>query len=158
MKQKIYIETIVINYLVSDPSKNIVIAAHQTSTIDMWKILDKFDVFISVIVIQGASRCDKLQASHRMEILTNFQVLEIDDDAKESARTLLTGKAIPVKCPEDALHISVAAVNGIDVIVTWNFKHINNPFTRKMIRQITETNGYACPEICSPDEFLGDDV
>jgi len=52
MKQKIYIETSVISYLVSNPSKNIVIAAHQTSTIDMWKILDKFDVFISDIVIQ----------------------------------------------------------------------------------------------------------
>ncbi|MFV1974496.1 MAG: type II toxin-antitoxin system VapC family toxin [Candidatus Scalindua sp.] len=158
MKQKIYIETSVISYLVSSPSKNIVIAAHQTSTIDMWKILNDFDVFISDIVIQEASRGDKLQASHRMEILTKFQVLEIDDEAKELARALLKGKAIPGKCPEDALHISVAAVNGIDVIVTWNFRHINNPFTRKMIRHITETNGYACPEICSPDEFLGDDV
>ncbi len=93
-----------------------------------------------------------------MEILSKFQILKIDDEAKELARALLTGKAIPEKCPEDALHISVAAVNGIDVIITWNFKHINNPFTRKTNRHITETNGYACPEICSPDELLGDDA
>ncbi len=43
-------------------------------------------------------------------------------------------------------------------IVTWNFKHINNPFTKLMIRQIVKNSGYYCPEICSPDELLGDDV
>jgi len=32
--------------------------------------------------------------------------------------------------PEDALHIAIAAVHSIDRIVTWNFKHINNPATR----------------------------
>jgi len=42
------------------------------------------------------------------------------------------------------------------VVVTWNFKHINNPFTRMMIRQIVENNGYGCPEICSPEELLGE--
>lgn len=158
MKQKIYIETSVISYLVASPSKNIVIAAHQASTIDMWKILEYFDVFISDIVIQEASKGDKKQACYRLEILKEYQVLRIDDEAKELARALLAGKAIPKKCPEDALHISVAAVNGIDAVVTWNFKHINNPVTRKMIRNITEGNGYICPEICSPDELIGDDV
>lgn len=158
MKQKIYIETSIVSYIVAKPSKNLIIAAHQAATIDMWNIIDDFDVFISDIVIQEASKGDEIQASRRLEMLEQFQVLEIDDEAKELAKTLIAGKAIPEKCPEDALHISVATVNAIDVIVTWNFKHINNPFTRKIIRQLTENNGYACPEICSPDEFLGDEV
>ena len=64
------------------------------------------------------------------------------------------GRAIPASCPEDALHI--ATVNGLDLIVTWNFSHINNPFTRMLIRQVVENSGYECPEICSPDELLGD--
>lgn len=67
-------------------------------------------------------------------------------------------KAIPDQSPEDALHISIAAVNGIDVVVTWNFKHLNNPFTRTKIRKAIEQDGYTCPEICSPDEFLGDEI
>ncbi len=53
------------------------------------------------------------------------------DEAKELARLFLVGKAIPQNCPEDALHIAVAAINGIDIIVTWNFKHINNLFIKK---------------------------
>ncbi len=82
-------------------------------------------------------------------------MLAIDNEVKELARSLLVGKAIPEKCPEDALHIAVAAMNGVDAIVTWNFRHINNPYTRKMIRNITESNGFACPEICSPEELIG---
>jgi hypothetical protein len=42
--------------------------------------------------------------------------------------------------------------------VTWNFAHINNPFTRMMIRQIVENEGYGCPEIVSPDELLGEET
>lgn len=45
-------------------------------------------------------------------------------------------------------------VNGIQILVTWNFSHINNPFTRMMIRKAVENAGYECPEICSPDELL----
>ncbi len=56
--------------------------------------------------------------------------------------------------PEDALHVAVAAVNGMDVLITWNFAHLNNPFTRKMVRQTVENEGYQCSEICSPEELL----
>ena len=53
-----------------------------------------------------------------------------------------------------ALHIAVAAVNGIDVIITWNFAHLNNPFRRRKVRNIVEAEGYSCPEVCSPEELL----
>ena len=35
---------------------------------------------------------------------------------------------------------------------------LNNPFTRMMVRQIVENIGYACPEICSPEELLGKSI
>jgi len=63
---------------------------------------------------------------------------------------------MPAEYPEDALHVAVAAIAGMDFIVTWNFSHINNPFTKMMIRQAVENAGYECPEIVSPDAFLGD--
>ena len=61
---------------------------------------------------------------------------------------------MPAEYPEDALHIAVAAVNGIEVIITWNFAHLNNPFIKKRVREIVEGEGYECPEICSPEELL----
>ncbi len=157
MKQKIYIETSVVSYLVSKPSKNIITAGHQVITQDFWDILDNFEVYISDLVLQEAAAGDKIQAQKRLNVLTGLSLLEIDDDTKKLTKSLLKNKAIPEKYPEDAFHIALAALNGIDVIVTWNFKHINNPFTRKIIRRVIEKNGFVCPEICSPDEFMGDD-
>ena len=157
MKRKIYIETSVVSYYVSRSSRNLITAGHQATTNDFWDILDKYEVYISDVVIQEVSRGDNIQAEKRLDAICNFPALKVDDRTKALAKALLSGRAIPEKYPEDALHIAIAARHGIDVIVTWNFKHINNPFTRMMVRQILENNDYPCPEICSPEEFIGDE-
>jgi hypothetical protein len=46
----------------------------------------------------------------------------------------------------------------MEVLVTWNFAHLNNPFTRRAVRRIVEGEGYVCPEICSPQELLEVDI
>jgi len=82
-------------------------------------------------------------------------VLATTPEAERLAQDILDGRGIPAEYPEDALHIAVAAVGGMEFIVTWNFAHLNNPFTKTMIRQAVENAGYECPEIVSPDAFLG---
>jgi len=42
----------------------------------------------------------------------------------------------------------------MDLIVTWNFKHINNPVLKRRMRDVLVGTGYSLPEICSPDELL----
>ncbi len=81
-------------------------------------------------------------------------MLDIDNDARALAEKILESKGVPVEYPEDALHIALASINGIEVLLTWNFAHLNNPFTRMRIRQIVENEGFSCPEICSPEELL----
>ncbi len=132
--------------------------ARQASTSDFWEKLSDYDAYISDIVIQEASKGDEDQARQRCQKIEVFPVLKIDDEVKELARQFLDIKIIPHKCPEYALHIAVATSNGMDVIVTWNFKHINNPFIRTQIRQVVEEHGWNCPEICSPEEFLGNEL
>nr|VFK59526.1 MAG: PIN domain [Candidatus Kentron sp. UNK]VFK68689.1 MAG: PIN domain [Candidatus Kentron sp. UNK] len=51
-------------------------------------------------------------------MLWEFRVLAIDHEIAKIARNLTSKGIIPEKCPEDALHIAVAAANGMDVIVT----------------------------------------
>jgi len=57
---------------------------------------------------------------------------------------------------DDALHIAIASIYDIDFIVTLNFKHINNPYTKTKIRKIIKEEGYRCPVLCSPEELLGE--
>ena len=154
--QKIYIETSVVSYLTSRTSNNLVVAGHQVITKDFWELIDTTNTFISELVLQEASKGDEQAANLRLEAINDLKELEIDSECKQLAQLLILKNAIPKEYPEDALHIAVASVHNMDVIVTWNFKHINNPLTRKQIKKVVDNAGYNTPELCSPEEFLGD--
>jgi predicted nucleic acid-binding protein len=155
MKKRLYIETTVVSYYTARPSRDVVLAGHQEATRELWpKLTTDYDTYISALVYQEAGKGDKTLAGIRLAAIASFIVLDVDDEARNLAEKIISGKGIPEEFPEDALHIAVASVNGIDALVTWNFTHLNNPFTRFMIRQIVENEGYYCPEICSPDELL----
>lgn len=158
VKIKVYIETTVVSYYAAPFSRDLVIAGHQQATRDFWmKTGQDFEAYISALVIKEAERGDNVQAKKRLDAIASFPILEIDSEAESLAGRIVAGGGISDKFPEDALHIAVATVNGINAVVTWNFAHLNNPFTRMMIRQIVENEGYTCPEIVSPDELLGEE-
>jgi predicted nucleic acid-binding protein len=155
MKKRIYIETTVVSYLTAKPSRDIMIAGHQEATRELWvKLLSGYEAYISALVFQEAGRGDPVQAQARLSAIAKLPMLDINDEAQSLAEKIITQKGIPAEYPEDALHIAIAAVNGIEVIITWNFAHLNNPFTRKKVRKIVDAEGYSCPEVCSPEELL----
>lgn len=55
----------------------------------------------------------------------------------------------------DALHIAIAASQGADYLLTWNFRHINNAETRDVIAAVIAEHGLLCPKLCSPEELGG---
>ena len=72
------------------------------------------------------------------------------------AEKLVQEGPIPRKAVEDALHIAVATLNGIDYLLTWNFKHIANAAMRYKIERISRLTGCEPPIICTPQELLGE--
>jgi hypothetical protein len=160
MKPKVYIETSVVSYLTGRASRDVVIAGHQLATQSFWRLLTKNELapFISALVAKEASRGDTAMAQRRQEAIASFAVLATTPEAEKLAHSIIDLRGVPKEYPEDALHIAIAAIGGMDFIATWNFTHINNPFTKMMIRQAVENAGYECPEIVSPDSFLGDEI
>jgi predicted nucleic acid-binding protein len=155
MKAKIYVETTVVSYFTGRATRDLVIAARQEETRSLWpQLTSDFDTFISALVYEEASRGNAEQAQKRLTAIKQFPVLDVEDEAHDLAARLLADRAVPEEFPEDAVHIAVAAVNGIDILLTWNFSHINNPFKKMLIRQSVENSGYRCPEICSPEELM----
>jgi hypothetical protein len=156
MRQKFYIETSVVSYLAARPSRDLLIAARQEATVEFWTKLHSsgFTGYVSTLVHQEAQRGDPEQAQKRTGALSSLVVLDIDQEAQALAEKILAAGAVPAEYPDDALHMAVAAVNGMDVLITWNFAHLNNPIARINIREIVEENGYECPEACSPEELL----
>jgi hypothetical protein len=158
VKKRIYLETTVVSYLTARMSRDLLIAGHQQATQQLWPMLtSEYETFISALVYQEASKGDRDRASKRLEAIKVFPMLEIDDEVRSLAEKIVASWGIPKQFPEDALHVAVAAVNEIEILVTWNFGHLSNPFTRRLIRKIVEREGYSCPEICSPDELLEDE-
>ena len=63
---------------------------------------------------------------------------------------------VPAESAADALHIAIAATNGVDFLLTWNCKHLANAAHRQRIEQFVEEADYGCPIICTPEELMED--
>ena len=88
-----------------------------------------------------------------------YLAMRISDGVDAVAGSLLAGVPLPEKAGIGALHISIAAVNGIQYLLTWNCKHIANPSLRPRIDRLCREMGYEPPVICTPQELLEmDDV
>ncbi|VAX10918.1 hypothetical protein MNBD_GAMMA26-1034 [hydrothermal vent metagenome] len=156
MKPAVYIESSVISYLSSKPSRNIIIAGRQAITHDWWENhRNRFELRISILVEEEIGRGDPTAAKLRSKRIAEISSLSISDEATIIADLLLSKGAIPKGSEEDALHIGIAAAQGADYLLTWNFKHINNAETKKAIYRLVESCGYECPQLCSPEELGG---
>jgi hypothetical protein len=66
----------------------------------------------------------------------------------------MQAKAIPQDFPEDALHVAVAVVNGIEYLLTWNYKHLAGAGMRGKIEATCRELGYEAVIICTPEELV----
>ncbi len=155
-KPTVYIESSFISYLASRPSRDIVIAGRQAISHDWWKNhRQRFNVRISALVEEEISQGDALAAQARLALIKDVPNLEISDEASHLAEKLLYQEAVPKGSEEDALHIGIAAAQGADYLLTWNFKHINNAEMKSLITRVVESSGFVCPQICSPEALGG---
>lgn len=156
MTSLVYIETSVISYLTSRPSRDVVIAGRQAISQDWWQYeRQRFELRISALVEEEISRGDSSAAARRLDFVAGIPSLVIAENAVELAQNLIEKGAIPKGSEEDALHIAIAATQGVEYLLTWNFKHINNAETKLQIVKIVESFGYVCPQLCSPEELGG---
>ena len=95
-------------------------------------------------------------AERRLSVIAGIPPLELTEEALALARELVGRNILPVGAPEDALHIALATVHGMDYIVTWNCKHIANAEVQRGIAQPASSLGYESPVICTPEELLGE--
>lgn len=155
MNPSIYIETTVVSYLVSRPSRDLVTAANQQITRDWWTDRStEFDLYVSEIVVQESKAGDPKASECRLRYLEGIPELDITAEARTLARELVARVPLPEKAALDALHIAVATVNGMDYLLTWNCAHIANAALRHAIEAICLSLGYEAPVICTPQELL----
>jgi len=155
-KPRVYVETTVVSYLVARPSKDLVVAAHQKLTCAWWaERREQFELFVSQSVVQECGSGDAHAAAARLKEIAGLPRLPLNEDALELARILLDRGALPPKSAEDALHIALATVHGMDYLLTWNCRHIANAESQQAISSACLLCGYQAPVICTPEELMG---
>ena len=157
MKPKVYIETTIPSYLTSWPSRDIVMAAHQQITRDWWdKRRPDFDLYVSQLVVQEAGEGDPDAAARRLEVIRPLATLKVVEAAEVLADELMRRVPLPERAGLDALHIAVAAVGGMQYLLTWNCKHIANAAYQPRIGAVCRSLGCEPPVLCTPESLLED--
>ena len=158
MKPTVYVETSVVSYLVGWLNRNdIQVAAHQEVTRRWWaERRGDFELFASPAVVDEAADGDPQLAAERLRFLQEMTLLGVSNRAHELKAELLRHTQIPAAADTDALHIAIAAVHGIEYLVTWNCKHIANAVTLPGVYEACRSLGYEPPFVCTPYELLGE--
>jgi hypothetical protein len=116
----------------------------------------RFEFVASELVVQEAGEGDQVAAQDRLRALNSLPLIEVSERALMLAQELVETGAIPHKAAEDALHIAIAATNGIEYLVTWNYRHLANATMRQQIGDVCRASGFEPPIICSPEELMED--
>ena len=76
--KKLYIETSIASYLTAQPSRDLIVAARQEITREVWPMLEsQFDCYVSALVVQEAECGDKDAVLRRGDAIKDIPVLKI---------------------------------------------------------------------------------
>lgn len=157
MKKRVYLETTIVSYLTSRPSRDLVTAAHQQVTREWWE--DRrhaFELYVSQYVIKEAGEGDSVVAERRRHFLDDLPLLETTAATVDLAESLIRAHALPRRAAVDALHLAIASVCEMDILLTWNCRHLANAERALPIAEAIRAEGYRPPVICTPEELMGE--
>lgn len=154
-RPRIYLDTSVISYHTARLHRDPAVRSRQLTTKRWWgKFHDFSDFYISAYVEEEISRGDEEAAASRIHLVSGMKTFQPTTETKRLAQHLLRKLRIPQRSESDAYHLAIAALNRIDYIVSWNFKHMANDEIRKAYAATCESVGLTAPEIITPEAML----
>lgn len=149
MKLKLYLDTSVFSAYYDSK-----IRVRLDETREFWKKLKEYEKYISTLVIDELNIVENKKLRENLKGLAKgFTILEITDECDKLADKYIGQGIFPKKYKSDALHLAVATVYGVDIFVSWNFKHLIKRKTRLEANLVNSLNGYRTLELISPPEL-----
>ena len=149
MKQKIYIDTSIVGGFFDEE--------FQEPTGKLFKRLERNEI---IFVVSDLLDLELINAPHRVrDLLLNyspdkFQRIELSEEAVKLADSYIIEKVVGKTSLEDCRHIAMATIHKVDVLASWNFKHIVNLDRIKGYNSVNMKLGYALIEIRSPKDLI----
>jgi hypothetical protein len=149
MKLRVYIDTSVVGGYFDDEFEDV-------TQLFFERIFSKdFLVYFSEVSEAELSLAPDFVKDLKSKIPSDcYRYLDLDDESRTLAEAYLKEKILGKASLDDAFHIAIATVNRLDVLVSWNFKHIVNYDKIKLFNSINLRLGYPMIEIRSPKEFV----
>jgi rRNA-processing protein FCF1 len=157
-KLRIYLDTSIINFLFADDAPDL-----KKITKELFKDFikkEKYLFYISDVVIKEIEKTK--DESHKIKLLNiikdyNLRILTISEEAEKLSLLYIKDKVIPERKIEDAQHIAIATIDQLDVLLSWNFKHLANIKKQLAVKLINEREGYFYPLILTnPMEVMNE--
>lgn len=147
---KVYLDTSVVSALFDDRNPE-----RQGLTSSFFNILDRFDVHVSELTLAEIERTPDTKLARRMrDTVAGMTVLEITKEVEDLADEYINHGAVPDSYPADAMHVAVASLNGIDYLLSWNFRHLVRRRTRDVVNMVNTMRGMRHISITTPAELL----
>lgn len=118
----------------------------------------RHEAFISRVVLEEFQQAPEPRRGDLFGLMSDISptMLQVDPGVMALASEYVARGVIPASNFNDALHIAVALMNNIRLLVSWNFKHIVKPKTRRMVSALSREMGYNEIDIASPEEVIYD--
>jgi predicted nucleic acid-binding protein len=149
LKARIYIDTSVVGGYFDDEFK-------EATQLLFNRLTDNEIIF----VISDLLDLELLNAPENVrELLHNYSAdkfdrVELTEEAIKPADAYIVEKVVGQTSLEDCRHIALATINRVDVLVSWNFKHIVNLDRIKGYNSVNLKLGYPIIEIRSPKDLV----
>lgn len=149
MKQRIYIDTSVVGGYFDEEFKE--------ATIKLFERLIRDEV---IFVVSDLLDLELINAPTHVRLLLHsypadkFQRIEVTEEAIKLADTYINEKVVGKTSLEDCRHIALATIYKVDVLASWNFKHIVNLDRIKGYNSVNMRLGYSIIEIRSPKDLV----
>ena len=159
MSETVYIETSILGHLTARPTDNLILAANIKITQDWWdEYHNSLVLYTSELVEDEAARGDPTISAQRLALLQTLTFLDLTEEATDLAQEFLRQSNLPTKAANDAFHMAIATVYGLNYLLTWNCKHMANSQIQRKLSEISRHLGYKLPFICTPYEFISLDT
>lgn len=149
----LYLETSVWNFLDAPDALD-----KQQSTIDFFSAAqrDHATLYTSNVAMAEISRAETSRKKWLEGVVNKFNpvLLELDEDCIIIANEYIKVGIIPERYRDDAFHLAIATCYALDVLVSWNMKHLVKLSTRRGASAINKLYGYREIEICTPEEVF----
>jgi len=151
---KLYIETSVPNMLLHDdaPEKKRI-----TELFVDWLQLSKHELFVSPVLTKELARTRSPRRESLERVVRELRptMLGMTPEAESLAHHYAVARIVPARFQDDLLHVAVAVCHHLDMIVSWNMKHLANPNKVARINEVNRRYGWPLMRIHTPKEVMG---